>query len=311
MPIEFRCTGCGRLLRTADDSAGATAQCPLCGNTMTIPTPDQAGPPPFQPSAPAADGERNLNPYASPAMDASPEAPDAPRLGPIVPTRIDLGDIYGRTWRLFTQHWDKILPVVAAVVALGFGAGMVATVIDQLAALRGNPVVTNVVWVLTFVASQAFGYWLHIGQTIYLLKVMRGQPAAFQEIFTGGPYFWRVAGGTILYVAMVVGGTFLLIVPGILAAMMFFQYDYLIIDRNMGVLESLKLSALVMQGNKLTFLGINLLGLLLVVAVALLTCCVGLLAVGPFYALLHVVTYLAVTGQPTVDNPTVPSSEPR
>jgi len=39
MPIEFRCTGCGRLLRTGDDTAGKTAQCPECGAMVTVPPP--------------------------------------------------------------------------------------------------------------------------------------------------------------------------------------------------------------------------------------------------------------------------------
>ncbi len=300
MPIEFRCPECGRLLRTPDDSAGRTAQCPACANTMAIPGPEEAGPPPFQ-QPPAADAERDVNPYASPAVDAAPETPYAVQLGAIVPTRIDLPDIYSRTWRLFARHWETILPVLVAVMAMGFAGGVVATIIDELAALTGDRVVTIGVWWLTLLASQAFSYWLYIGQTIFLLKVLRGQPASFTDIFTGGPYFWRVIGGTILFALVVVVGFFFLIIPGIIASLMFFQYDYLIIDRNVGVLESLQLSKRVMEGNKLTFLAINLLAGLLTIAVAVLTCCMGLLVVGPFFALLHVVTYLAVTGQATAD----------
>jgi hypothetical protein len=44
---------------------------------------------------------------------------------------------------------------------------------------------------------------------------------------------------------------------------------------------------------------INLLAGLLTVPIVLLTCGLGLLAVGPFLALLKVVIYLSVTGQRT------------
>ncbi len=301
MPIEFRCNECGRLLRTTDDSAGRTAQCPACGNTMAIPAPEQAGPTPFQQPAAAGDADHHVNPYASPAVDAVPETPYAVQLGAIVPTRIDLADIYSRTWRLFTGQWGKLLPVLVAVMAMGLGANIVASIIDHLAALAGDVMVANTVWVLTLLASQTFSYWLYIGQTIFLLKVLRGQPASFADIFTGGPYFWRFVGGTILFTLLVIGGTILLIIPGIIAALMFFQYDYLIIDRNLGVFDSFQLSKRVMEGNKLTFLAINLLAALLTIAVAVPTCCLGLLVAGPFFALLHVVTYLAVTGQPTAE----------
>ena len=61
MPIEFRCTQCGRLLRTPDDTAGKQAQCPACGTLSTIPPPAGLGPatPPLSPlgtDAPVAPG---------------------------------------------------------------------------------------------------------------------------------------------------------------------------------------------------------------------------------------------------------------
>ncbi|QDU79937.1 Double zinc ribbon [Polystyrenella longa] len=37
MPIEFRCDHCDKLLRTADDKAGLSAQCPGCGAHLIVP----------------------------------------------------------------------------------------------------------------------------------------------------------------------------------------------------------------------------------------------------------------------------------
>jgi hypothetical protein len=48
MPIEFRCSQCGKLLRTGDETAGRPAQCPECGALTTIPgatTPSGPTPP--------------------------------------------------------------------------------------------------------------------------------------------------------------------------------------------------------------------------------------------------------------------------
>jgi len=82
MPIEFRCTKCGSLLRTPDGSAGRTAQCPQCGAQMPIPGPQSAEPSPaesFQEQQPADSAETSpfgqpgsqaadqTNPYASPS----------------------------------------------------------------------------------------------------------------------------------------------------------------------------------------------------------------------------------------------------
>jgi hypothetical protein len=37
MPIQFHCSGCGRLLRTGDETAGRQAQCPACGGLSLVP----------------------------------------------------------------------------------------------------------------------------------------------------------------------------------------------------------------------------------------------------------------------------------
>ncbi len=52
MPIDFRCNGCGKLLRTADDTAGRPAQCPECGALTTVPTPGATPGPQVAPLAP-------------------------------------------------------------------------------------------------------------------------------------------------------------------------------------------------------------------------------------------------------------------
>jgi hypothetical protein len=95
MPIEFRCTQCGQMLRVPDDSSGKAARCPKCQALMTVPAAEGAVPlaggalpsatepfggsmppatpqPPPKPTSDAADAvygayAPNLNPYASPA----------------------------------------------------------------------------------------------------------------------------------------------------------------------------------------------------------------------------------------------------
>jgi phage FluMu protein Com len=56
MPIEFRCTQCGKLLRTGDDTAGRQAQCPECGTIRTVPNPAEAQSPAIPSLAPLEGG---------------------------------------------------------------------------------------------------------------------------------------------------------------------------------------------------------------------------------------------------------------
>jgi phage FluMu protein Com len=85
MPIEFRCTQCNRLLRTADGTEGKQAKCPQCGAVLTVPAPQtgQPGsPPPYGPQAgspftPGADSAPTQpsveNPYESPTGYGQPQ----------------------------------------------------------------------------------------------------------------------------------------------------------------------------------------------------------------------------------------------
>jgi phage FluMu protein Com len=52
MPIEFRCSQCGRLLQTPDETAGGEAQCPQCGAVQEIPAASRDVPPGNTPPGP-------------------------------------------------------------------------------------------------------------------------------------------------------------------------------------------------------------------------------------------------------------------
>jgi len=98
---------------------------------------------------------------------------------------------------------------------------------------------------------------------------------------------------------MVQIGTLLFIVPGIIVATMFSQFAYLIIDRGMAVFDSLSLSRVLTNGNKMTLFVTGLVGWLGAVAFMIVTLGIGSLAVGPFFLLMNAVIYLRISSQPT------------
>ena len=76
MPIEFRCSKCGKLLRTGDDTAGRQAQCPECGTISMVPAP--AGPQAPSATPPSLDGSTPFSsgsPFAGTASGESPYPP--------------------------------------------------------------------------------------------------------------------------------------------------------------------------------------------------------------------------------------------
>lgn len=87
MPIEMRCTGCGQMLRVADEHAGKKARCPGCGTIAEVPFSGSVLPPVGEPSSPFSDrysSAPEVNPFADrPEAAANPYAsPSAPTIGP-------------------------------------------------------------------------------------------------------------------------------------------------------------------------------------------------------------------------------------
>ncbi|NUQ65027.1 MAG: hypothetical protein HUU20_21390 [Pirellulales bacterium] len=323
MPIEFRCGKCGKLLRTADDTAGKQAKCPECGEVTTIPSPSALPPlpssgqgspfhtgsspgasagSPFGSGSQAAHAADEQNPYRSPsAFEPPSSARHGATPGYFAPTRIDLGDVLSRTWSIFKERIGICMGafflafVINLVVGqiLGYGATLLGEALNEEAIAVGLGLVANV-------AAQVFSLWLTLGQWLVFLRIARGQPVELGELFAGGPYLLRALGASVLFLLAVLAGVILLIVPGVIFALMFSQFLFLIIDRNTGVIESLELSKQVTSGNKLTLfaLGFVIMGLGIV---AVLPCGLGLLILWPFVSLLWPLTYLSMTGQPTAE----------
>jgi hypothetical protein len=208
-----------------------------------------------------------------------------------------------------------------------------------------------------------FTTWISIGLVIAVLKIARGQHASVGDLFGGGPYFLRVLLAqlllmllcfTLLFLCGVVVGILSLavaqknlgpgsilfiavtqlvaLVPMIVLQLMFAFYQFLIVDRNAGILESLRYSVWLTSGNKRTMfvcflaVGLVIVGLVGTGAVLMtLTAAVGgplvaiaavfLMATGgavvflltvPFGWLLWSVMYLAASGQPTADQVRAP-----
>lgn len=302
MPIEFRCTACGKLLRTPDETAGKQAKCPECGAVMAIPVPAAPPHPPTGSPFVAGGGPTAAgaaNPYQSPISDAAAVAVPPP--GSFAPSRIDFADVFGRTFRIFGQEWSQCIVAFLALSGVSLAAVLViGGPAFALAVVAQDEVVTVVVAVLGIGTLSLIVAWLSIGWWIFFLKLARGDDAEVADLFRGGPFFVTTVLATLLFALVYLGGLALFIVPGVIFWLMFSQYNYMIIDRNAGVLESLSLSKEFTYGNKLTLFAILLVAGL-VGGLINQACGLAVIVVAPFMALLHAVIYLVMTGQATVD----------
>jgi uncharacterized membrane protein len=91
---------------------------------------------------------------------------------------------------------------------------------------------------------------IQMGFLKIILKIHDEQEAEFSDLFSSFHLFFKYFIASILYGIVVAFGLVLLIVPGIILAIKYVFYDYLIIDKELGPLEALRESSRITGGVK-------------------------------------------------------------
>jgi len=210
MPIEFRCSQCGKLLRTGDDTAGKQAKCPSCGSIQAIPMSSQLAEPapgafpplpsglpdnPFQsqPTGPDASDPFGAvpfpsgfdpNPYASPSGGAASfeiRGPSGPRSGP---------------------PWERDRPSASsffATVKEFFGSGSLFYDNMRREGGLGAPIGYGVT------GGMIGGMFALVIQTILQMALGAGMGNPLGAQMAAGPLVGLACGAVILPVALIIG----------------------------------------------------------------------------------------------------------
>ena len=333
MPVEFRCPKCQKLLRVADEHAGYQAKCPNCSEIF-IPTLPDAGETPTPPTPSGlSSAVDTANPYASPSTVSDPTV-NQKIISEWSPRQTSVSEVFSKSWPVFKQQWLIICGMVVTVGSINLGLNVVLNVVTEfLTPLIDVPALSILIGTGVLFIIFAIQTWLGIGQTLFLLDLARNHTAHFNKLFAGGPYLVNVILAMLMIgfiftvigllligipvslialtiqnpenmiIATMVGGGIAISIF-IILGLKFSQFQNLIIDRNLGPLESLKMSSQITDGNKLT---IFLIGCLLSVIsfgaamLGLLVLCIGIIpaiiGVTGFSGLVMVVTYLCMTNQ--------------
>ena len=137
--------------------------------------------------------------------------------------------------------------------------------------------------------------FLQCGFTLFLVNVARGRRAEIGDIFAGGRFFLRMLGSYILFLLGLYIGLALCIVPGIIFALMFWPYAYLIVDQDLGAMESLRRAKEITDGSWGAVFLIGLLAFLITLA-GLAACGIGLLFAIPLTSMMMAVAYCRLAG---------------
>lgn len=167
------------------------------------------------------------------------------------------------------EAWDilkrekKFLLIFGFVLVLG---NMALNGIGELFTDQGWSGVSSLWGIISFVVKMYLG----VVTIIVSLKAVRGESLTVQEVLVKDwKMIWPYVLVSLLYSLVVIFGTILLIVPGVIFGLMYFLSTYLVVDQGLGVIESMKESKRLTGGKRgklfligLTSLGINILGML-------------------------------------------------
>jgi uncharacterized membrane protein len=117
------------------------------------------------------------------------------------------------------------------------------------------------------IASVVLQVIIGMGLIRIALKFCDNEKAEFSDLFCCLHLFFKYLLSSILYGLIVLAGMILLIIPGIIWAIKFYFFSYLIVDKKLGPIEALKRSSAITDGAKwdlflfgLLLFGINLIG---------------------------------------------------
>lgn len=252
--------------------------------------------------------EDDVNPFAAPQADlVSRENDNHPDDGERGHQVIDAGEVITASWEIFKSNFGIAVGGVLVAIILMNLCSLPQNILNGVAtAMEGQgdrdaALICRLIGLCCLPITLGGQIFFQAGQGRLLLNIAQGKNAQLGDLFTGARYFWRLLGCSILFGLMIFLGIVALIIPGIILALMFCSYLYVLIDQDAPGIESLSLARAASKDNlvallviSLASMGINMLGMM--------ACCVGLFVTVPLGSLFFAVAYCKMTGQRTAES---------
>lgn len=155
-----------------------------------------------------------------------------------------------------------------------------AEIYNVLQQALARPLFLVIILFIAVILFWALNRIIEIGLTKISIKFCDNEKSKFKDLFSHYPLFFKYLFGSILYVLIVFGGMILLIIPGIIWAIKFQFFNYLIVDKGLGPVEALKKSWVITKGAKWNLFVFGLL-LALINLIGILCLVIGLFATLP------------------------------
>ena len=141
---------------------------------------------------------------------------------------------FSRGWQVYKERPKPLIGASVIFSAVSLGSAVVGlsnwgTIIQALSNLIVIPV-------------------LAVGWAFLFLRAIRGEEVKASDVFSAFSCFGRAWTTQMLFTLIILGGLFLLIVPGIIFSLMFGMCVYAVMDKKMSAVESVKYSKKITKG---------------------------------------------------------------
>lgn len=290
-----------------------------------------------------AHSDHDPNPYAPPETDIGFRLPDRQGNAEGLVEPFSVSNVMERAWRLYQKRLGTCIVIVLGVGAIGIGFNLLGNVLlFMYEASKPDPRMSFLAQAVFLVAAYALQFWLTPGQTLALLKLAQDRDTSFNDVFSGGRFFWRYAGAFLLFFLLMIpaaifgialfmvglaatwsvqepmlkvigpalGGAAALVLF-VFVTLRFYPFPYVLVDRDCGPIEALMGSYEITRGKVGELFALSLFSGMILLA-GLLACGVGVIFTAPLSMLVMSCAYVCLTdrgmAEPDLEKP--PTAEP-
>lgn len=213
-------------------------------------------------------------------MESSPNQATKPKVGSAF-------DLPAKSWNIVKKHW-QLFAFVNAITILG-ALGSILSPNSYLATMGGrvpeaistDEIMSNAgVILISGVAFLLASTFFYVMAMVLALRTIDDQPSTPSQLFSIGSKFWLREIGLFIVVGLIIlVGLILFIVPGIFAIIRLYMSSYILIDRDLGIIESIKASNQLAKDNMGPVTAV--IGVYILISIAL-----GLLEIIPVFGII-------------------------
>jgi uncharacterized membrane protein len=217
-----------------------------------------------------------------------PGVPPPTPSGPSPSSRpFDVGDALSYGWTVYWKNVGPMLVFALVIFAVNIAIGAAGSAVDNLS----SQIALNLI-------SFVVGIVLAMGLIRASLAVVEGRTPEINMIFVTDGFGSYLAASILVSVGVVLG-LVLLIVPGIILAIMWHFFGYVIVENpTIGPIDAMRRSAEITRGYRWQLFGLGVLLLLMNIA-GLLLCVVPVIFTYGITAVTVAYAYKVLSGQPT------------